>query len=216
MRSQNNCAIALAEARQQLDHLSCALDIHIGEGLIEQQQIGLRHKHASERGPLTHALRVVAERPIQLRIESDLAQSISRREAFATLTTHYMDEAERLCDRVAVVDHGKIIAQGSPAELVAELHAPHIVEFASEPALAEADLKSLPGVRDCRRRDDRWFVSVASPRRPPCRPCCRASIGAARELVSLSTHRATLEDVFISLTGRELRDEVSGVRRSTR
>ena len=122
------------------------------------------------------------------------------------LTTHYMEEAERLCDRVAVVDHGKIIAQGTPAELVAGLHAPHIVEFASEPSLAAEDLKALPGVRDCRRRDDRWFVRVDSLVDAVPALLSRLDRGGAR-LLSLSTHRATLEDVFISLTGRELRDE---------
>jgi ABC-2 type transport system ATP-binding protein len=122
------------------------------------------------------------------------------------LTTHYMEEAERLCDRVAVVDHGKIIAQGSPAELVAGLRAPHIVEFASEPALSAEDLKALPGVRDCRRRDDRWFVSVAA--LVDAVPALLSRLDrAGSKLLSLSTHRATLEDVFISLTGRELRDE---------
>jgi ABC-2 type transport system ATP-binding protein len=122
------------------------------------------------------------------------------------LTTHYMEEAERLCDRVAVVDHGKIIAQGTPADLVAGLHAPHIVEFASEPALSADDLKALPGVADCRRRDDRWFVGVASLVEAVPALLSRLERGGAK-LLSLSTHRATLEDVFISLTGRELRDE---------
>jgi len=122
------------------------------------------------------------------------------------LTTHYMEEAERLCDRVAVVDHGKIIAQGTPAELVAGLHAPHIVEFASEPALSAEDLKALPGVGDCRKRDDRWFVGVASLVDAVPALLARLERGGAK-LLSLSTHRATLEDVFISLTGRELRDE---------
>ncbi|HEY7114821.1 MAG TPA: ABC transporter ATP-binding protein [Thermoanaerobaculia bacterium] len=122
------------------------------------------------------------------------------------LTTHYMEEAERLCDRVAVVDHGKIIAQGTPAELVAGLHAPHIVEFASEPALSAEDLKALPGVGDCRKRDDRWFVGVASLVDAVPALLARLDRGGAK-LLSLSTHRATLEDVFISLTGRELRDE---------
>ena len=122
------------------------------------------------------------------------------------LTTHYMEEAERLCDRVAIVDHGKTIAQGTPAALVASLNAPHIVEFASEPALREEDLKSLPGVRDCRQRDSRWFVSVAS--LVDAVPALLARLDReGAKLVSLSTHRATLEDVFISLTGRQLRDE---------
>ena len=122
------------------------------------------------------------------------------------LTTHYMEEAERLCDRVAIVDHGKTIAQGTPASLVASLNAPHIVEFASEPALREEDLKPLPGVRDCRQRDSRWFVSVAS--LVDAVPALIARLDSqGAKLVSLSTHRATLEDVFISLTGRQLRDE---------
>jgi ABC-2 type transport system ATP-binding protein len=122
------------------------------------------------------------------------------------LTTHYMEEAERLCDRVAVVDHGKIIAQGTPAELIAGLHAPHIVEFASDPPLSAEDLKALPGVKDCRRRDDRWFVGVASLVDAVPALLARLDRGGSK-LLTLSTHRATLEDVFISLTGRELRDE---------
>src|SRR5262245_58245984 len=122
------------------------------------------------------------------------------------LTTHYMEEAERLCDRVAIVDHGRIIAEGKPAELVAGLHAPHILEFASEPALEEEVLKAMPAVRDVRRRDDRWFVSVASLVDAVPALLARLDRQGAR-LVSLSTHRATLEDVFITLTGRELRDE---------
>ncbi|HTO76694.1 MAG TPA: ABC transporter ATP-binding protein [Thermoanaerobaculia bacterium] len=122
------------------------------------------------------------------------------------LTTHYMEEAERLCDRVAVVDHGKIIAQGTPAELIAGLHAPHIVEFASDPPLSAEDLKALPGVKDCRRRDDRWFVGVASLVEAVPALLARLDRGGSK-LLTLSTHRATLEDVFISLTGRELRDE---------
>jgi ABC-2 type transport system ATP-binding protein len=122
------------------------------------------------------------------------------------LTTHYMDEAERLCDRVAVVDHGKIIAEGAPADLVAKLNAPYIVEFASEPALTPDDIKALPGVRDCRHRDSRWFVSVVSLVEAVPALLARLERGKAR-LMTLSTHQATLEDVFISLTGRELRDE---------
>jgi len=122
------------------------------------------------------------------------------------LTTHYMEEAERLCDRVAVVDHGKIIAEGAPRELVAQLNAPYIVEFASSPALTPEDIRALPGVRDCRQRDARWFVSVAS--LVDAVPALLARLDREKaKLVTLSTHQATLEDVFISLTGRELRDE---------
>jgi ABC-2 type transport system ATP-binding protein len=122
------------------------------------------------------------------------------------LTTHYMEEAERLCDRVAIVDHGKIIALGRPADLVASLNAPHIIEFATEPAVAEDLLARIPGVGDRRRRDGRWLLSAASLAESV--PALLAALdGAGAKLVSLSTHRATLEDVFLAMTGRELRDE---------
>jgi len=122
------------------------------------------------------------------------------------LTTHYMEEAERLCERVAVVDHGKIIAQGSPAKLIAGLRAPHILEFSTEPQVSEALLAELPGIGERRAREGRWLLAAASLAESV--PALLAVLeGAGARLVSLSTHRATLEDVFISLTGRDLRDE---------
>ncbi len=122
------------------------------------------------------------------------------------LTTHYMEEAERLCDRVAVVDHGKIIALGSPAELIAGLRAPHIIEFSTDPAMTDEFLARIPGIGERRQRDGRWLLAAASLAQAV--PALLAALdGAGAKLVSLSTHRATLEDVFIALTGRELRDE---------
>jgi ABC-2 type transport system ATP-binding protein len=121
------------------------------------------------------------------------------------LTTHYMDEAERLCDRVAIVDHGKVIALGAPAELIASLHAANVVEFQSEPELLSESLLKLPGVTDCRRRGPNWSVAVGSlVESVP--PLLLAVERSGARLVTLSTHRATLEDLFVSLTGRELRD----------
>ena len=122
------------------------------------------------------------------------------------LTTHYMEEAERLCDRVAVVDHGKIIAQGSPEDLIAGLHAPHIIEFSTDPAVSDEMLARIPGVGERRQRDGQWFLAAASLAQAV--PALLAALDdAGAKLVSLSTHQATLEDVFISLTGRELRNE---------
>ncbi len=122
------------------------------------------------------------------------------------LTTHYMEEAERLCERVAVVDHGRIIALGTPAELIAQLHAPHIIEFATEPPVSQDFLSRLPGVGEPRLRDGRWLLPASSLAQAV--PALLAALDAAgAKLVSLSTHRSTLEDVFIALTGRELRDE---------
>jgi ABC-2 type transport system ATP-binding protein len=122
------------------------------------------------------------------------------------LTTHYMEEAERLCDRVAIVDHGRIIAEGPPADLVANLNAPHIIEFATDPPVAETLLAAIPGIGERRQRDGRWLL--AAPSLAQAVPALLSALdGAGARLVSLSTHRSTLEDVFIALTGRELRDE---------
>jgi ABC-2 type transport system ATP-binding protein len=122
------------------------------------------------------------------------------------LTTHYMEEAERLCDRVAIVDHGRIIAEGPPPALVARLNAPHIIEFSTEPAVAEALLEGIPGTGERLERGGQWSLAAASLAQAV--PALLATLDrAGAKLVSLSTHRATLEDVFIALTGRELRDE---------
>ena len=125
------------------------------------------------------------------------------------LTTHYMDEAERLCDRVAIMDHGKIIALGTPRELIASLGAEHVIEFAlsnggAPPELA-AEIKTLPGVRSVRLTAD--GVSLTAAELHTALPALMASLNRrALGLTSLTTHHATLEDVFVSLTGRQLRD----------
>jgi ABC-2 type transport system ATP-binding protein len=121
------------------------------------------------------------------------------------LTTHYMEEAERLCDRVAIMDHGRIIALGTPAELIASLGADHVVEFAlAEEAGAaglEDELRGLPGVKAVRGHS----LTVAEVHRAV--PALLALLERRRaELSLLTTHHATLEDVFVSLTGRQLRD----------
>ena len=125
------------------------------------------------------------------------------------LTTHYMDEAEKLCDRVAIVDHGHVIALGSPRELIASLGAEHVVEFTSPGALEGAldvrGLKALDGVKAAREQGGRWTLDVVELARAV--PALLTELrlrGLA--LGELATHSATLEDVFMSLTGRQLRD----------
>jgi ABC-2 type transport system ATP-binding protein len=136
----------------------------------------------------------------------DRIQALKDRGKTVLLTTHYMEEAERLCERVAIMDHGKIIAEGTPPELIGRLQASNILEFSTEPAMAEADVHGIAGAREARARDAGWLVSVDSlvEAIPSLFPILDRS-GA--RLVTLSTHRATLEDVFVSMTGRELRDE---------
>ena len=125
------------------------------------------------------------------------------------LTTHYMDEAEVLCDRVAIVDHGKVIALGTPRELIGSLGAEHVVEFAlapGSPRLDEAVLRSLDGVRVARSLGGGWELHVGELHRTV--PELLGFLDERNlELAELTTHSATLEDVFVSLTGRQLRDE---------
>ncbi|HZI76338.1 MAG TPA: ABC transporter ATP-binding protein [Gemmatimonadales bacterium] len=124
------------------------------------------------------------------------------------LTTHYMDEAERLCDRVAIVDHGRTIALGTPRELIAQLRAEHVLEFAlaGEQVVDPMALRNIEGVCAADRRDGTYRLQVDQLHR-----AMPALLNELRyqgaQLAELRTHSATLEDVFVSLTGRNLRDD---------
>src|SRR5579864_1648832 len=124
------------------------------------------------------------------------------------LTTHYMDEAERLCDRLAIVDHGKIIAEGSPSALIAKLGGHHVVEFAlsGNSDANSGPWQSLPGVDSVRNDDGLVCLSVREPHRTI--PALLAKVEEqSAQLERLTTRQASLEDVFVRLTGRHLREE---------
>jgi len=146
----------------------------------------------------------------------DVVRDLRQQGRTVLLTTHYMDEAEKLCDQIAIVDQGRVIAAGSPAELIRSLGGDHVVEFAfasngsradsrgDEAALAQ--LRALPAVRSARAEGDGYHLTVAEPHvaLPAILDRSRA-LGTT--LTRLSTRHASLEDVFVSLTGRHLRDE---------
>ena len=139
----------------------------------------------------------------------DLIRDLRARGRTVLLTTHYMDEAERLCDRVAIVDQGKIIALGSPSELIARLGGDHIVEFALEgggtPPPAD-DFLGLDSVLAARAEVDGYSLTVAEPHRAI--PALLDTVERLeRPLARLTTRHVSLEDVFVSLTGRHLRDD---------
>jgi ABC-2 type transport system ATP-binding protein len=127
------------------------------------------------------------------------------------LTTHYMDEAERLCDRVAIVDHGKVIALDSPSKLIAQLGGEHIIDLSladNSPPLDDADLGRLPSVRSVRRNAGTCSLAVDQPHVAlPALLALQQERGAS--LSQLTTRHATLEDVFVSLTGRHLAEDAN-------
>jgi ABC-2 type transport system ATP-binding protein len=138
----------------------------------------------------------------------DVIAAFRARGGTVVLTTHYMDEAERLCDRVAVVDHGKVIALGTPKELIASMGAQHVIEFALvEGAVApdDAALLTLPGVREVRSAGGRITLEVEEVHESL--PAVLAELERrGLGMTELLTHHATLEDLFLHLTGRHLRE----------
>ena len=145
----------------------------------------------------------------QSRLQSwGIVEGLRARGRTVLLTTHYMEEAEHLCDRVAIVDHGKLIALGTPRELMASLGAEHVIEFALEGgarALPPELLRALPSVEGVAQEDGRCRLTVREVHRTiPALLKALSDHGAA--FSQLTTHHATLEDVFVSLTGRTLRD----------
>jgi ABC-2 type transport system ATP-binding protein len=145
----------------------------------------------------------------QSRLQSwGIVEGLRARGRTVLLTTHYMEEAEHLCDRVAIVDHGKLIALGTPRELMASLGAEHVIEFALEGGarpLPPELLRALPSVEGVAQEDGRCRLTVREVHRTiPALLKALSDHGAA--FSQLTTHHATLEDVFVSLTGRTLRD----------
>ncbi len=128
----------------------------------------------------------------------------------ALLTTHYMEEAERLCDRVAIFDRGRVIAMGPPGELIARLGGDHVVEFTVEGMGTSGDSadvwRDLPTVTGCRQEGGTIHLSVTQPHLVV--PALLERIETrALSLASLTTRHASLDDVFVMLTGRQFEED---------
>ncbi|MCX6012558.1 MAG: ABC transporter ATP-binding protein, partial [Chloroflexi bacterium] len=123
------------------------------------------------------------------------------------LTTHYMEEAERLCNRVAIIDHGKIIAEDSPDQLIHQNFKETAIEFEIDPPPEQSTLKKLPAVSNV--TIDGINIILYSTDIPVTMSAILTYAdknGFSGKLRDLHVRRATLEDVFIKLTGRKIRD----------
>ena len=138
----------------------------------------------------------------------DLLRGLKNEGRTILVTTHYMDEAHAICDRVGIVDHGRVIALGTPVDLIASLGAEHVVSFALREGVelpAEAVLAALPAVRRVSLHDGGGTLIVSHLHEAL--PALLRTVDAPDPFTLLTTHSATLEDVFMSLTGRQLREE---------
>ena len=140
----------------------------------------------------------------------DIIRNFQRGGGTVLLTTHYMDEAERLCDRLAIVDHGEVITEGTPSELIERLGGHHVVEFEASGNSADGAAldgwRTLPGVEAVRHDDGLVSLTVREPHLTI--PALLDAVEKqGSQLLHLTTRQASLEDVFVNLTGRHLREE---------
>ena len=138
----------------------------------------------------------------------DVIEALKARGRTVVLTTHYMEEAQRLCDQVVIVDHGKVVAQGTPQALVDAYGGMQVIEFECQPPLPLEACRTLPGCSDVQAHNGTVRLAVRG--LPEALPALLRTVEAAHgTLLQLSTHVPTLDDVFLHLTGRSLRDEDS-------
>jgi ABC-2 type transport system ATP-binding protein len=135
----------------------------------------------------------------------DIIEELKKGKKTVLITTHYIEEAERLCDRVAIVDHGKVIALGTPRELKQRSAAVTRITVRMAKPETNGALSKLEGVAECRTEaDDYLLYSTRVPRTIVA--LVKHLEEQNNELVSLEISTPTLEDIFLELTGRRLRD----------
>jgi len=147
--------------------------------------------------------------PVSRRGLWTVIEALKGRGRTVVLTTHYMEEAAILCDEIVIVDHGKVVARGSPGALVHSLGGEQLVEFVARPPIPADALARLPGLRGRRERGDTVSLSVEA-LHEAVPALLRLADELGSELLQLSTRAATLDDVFLALTGRTLAEAEEG------
>jgi ABC-2 type transport system ATP-binding protein len=168
-------------------------------GLVEKRTAFYSQLSGGQKQRLALAIALINDPKV------DIVEELRRDKKTIVLTTHYIEEAERLCDRVAIVDHGQIIAQGTPRELKQASADKTRIEVRLAREESEETLRTLEGVNDCRALNGNYVLHCQRP------PQAIVSLvkhleAQSNELVSLEIATPSLEDVFIELTGRRLRD----------
>lgn len=193
-------------------------------GLQEKEQAWIKHLSGGQKQRLAVACAIVGDPDLLFLDEPTTGlDPASRRQLWdiigrfrengrtILLTTHYMDEAERLCDRVAIIDQGKIIAEDTPARLIAGIGAEHVIEIQLDPAdkIDQQLVEDLPTVSRVERDRCGFKIAVGQPHK-----VLPALIGLTADhrvdLTELATRHVTLEDVFLDLTGRHLIEDDDG------
>jgi ABC-2 type transport system ATP-binding protein len=134
----------------------------------------------------------------------------SHRQLTILITTHYMDEADRLCDRIAIVDHGKLVALDTPPNLKASVPGSNVIEaqFENAPVDWDARLKDLSGVTSVQHEGAGMYRVLTGNGSKTTTELVEAAVNAGATVKSLSVQNTTLDDVFVHYTGRQLRDEL--------
>jgi ABC-2 type transport system ATP-binding protein len=134
----------------------------------------------------------------------------AKRRLTVLITTHYMDEADRLCNRIAIVDHGKLVALDTPEQLKATVPGSNVIEahFEHPPDDWEQRLKALPGVTSVQNESAGMFRVLTSNGSGTTTNLVEMAVAAGVALKTLSVQNTTLDDVFVHYTGRQLRDEL--------
>ena len=206
-----------AERKHNIDELLEAVDLtKWRDAQVKTLSGGMRRRAEIARG-LVHNPRIffldeptTGLDPVSRVAVWEMLNSLkSRRNLTILITTHYMDEADRLCDRIAIVDHGNLVALDTPMALKASIPGNNVIEvqFVNPPADWEQRLQGLPGIESVHDEGNHMFRLLTSTGSQTTTGLVEMSVAAGVEIKTLSVQNTSLDDVFVHYTGRQLRDE---------